>query len=119
MNKKQTIRLNESQLRHIVSESVKRVLKEYEDRPEEIGKQEDDNYYGGGLPESEPKYKPSSCEKEITEIYNKMKPYIDRLADIFNNTECDDSTVYNKIMNVLEELDKLPLIGKHFSYSYD
>lgn len=28
MNKKQTIRLNESQLRYIVSESVKRVLKE-------------------------------------------------------------------------------------------
>lgn len=45
-----------------------------------------------------------------------MKPYIDRLADIFNNEECDDGTVYKKIMDALEELDKLPLIGKHFSY---
>jgi len=31
MNKKQTIRLNESQLRQIVTESVKRILKEWEE----------------------------------------------------------------------------------------
>jgi len=57
-------------------------------------------------------------KKKVTEIYNKMLPYIDALAEIFNNNDCDDYSVYRNIMSVLEELDKLPLIGKHFTYSY-
>lgn len=43
--KKNTIRLNESQLRKIVKESVNRVLNEDFDI-------DSDNYYGGGLPDS-------------------------------------------------------------------
>ena len=61
---KQRIRINENQLKQIVTESVKKLLNEWEDRPEEIGKQEDDNYYGGGLPEDEPRVHNSSCEKK-------------------------------------------------------
>jgi len=41
--KKNTIKLNEAQLKKIVAESVKRVLKEDIDG---------DNYFGGGLPDS-------------------------------------------------------------------
>ena len=49
MNKKQVIRLNESQLRRIVSESVKRVLRESSDsiNPQPFGRPEDTMYDGG------------------------------------------------------------------------
>lgn len=114
---KKTIRLNESELKNIIKEKVKKVLKEYqnyEDRPEEIGKLEDDNYYGGGLPERKPQTHKYTCEKEVTEIYNKIRPYIGQLADIFNNNDYNNREVYEKVMNALNTLDMLPSIGKQF-----
>ncbi len=44
MAKKQLIRLTESDLHNIIKESVNRILREYRDI-------DDDNYYGGGLPD--------------------------------------------------------------------
>lgn len=42
---KQTIKLRESELKRMVAESVKRILREY-------GRDiDDDTYFGGGLPE--------------------------------------------------------------------
>ena len=114
---KRTIRLTENELKGLIKENVKKVLKEYqnyEDRPEEIGKLEDDNYYGGGLPEQKPQAHKYTCEKEITEIYNKVKPYINQLADIFNNNDFNNHDVYEKVMNALNTLDMLPSIGKEF-----
>lgn len=114
---KNVVRVNESELKHVIMESVKRVLKEYqnyEDRPEEIGKLEDDNYYGGGLPEQKPQAHTHNCEKEVTEIYNKIKPYISQLADIFNNNDFSNREVYEKVMNALNTLDSLPSIGRQF-----
>ncbi len=111
---KKTIRLTESELNGLIKESVKSVLREYEERPEEIGKLEDDNYYGGGLPERKPQAHRYTCEKEVTEIYNKIKPYIDQLAGIFNDNDSDNWEIYEKVMNALNTLDSLPSIGKQF-----
>ena len=105
---KKTIRLTESELSHLISQSVKKVIKESE---RDI---DDDTYYGGGLPERKPQAHRYTCEKEVTEIYNKIKPYIDQLADIFNNNDHDNWEVYEKVMNALNTLDSLPSIGKQF-----
>lgn len=105
---KQTIRLTESELKHLIRQSVKRVIKESE---RDI---DGDSYYWGGLPERKPQAHRYTCEKEVTEIYNKMKPYIGQLADIFNNNDCNNREVYEKVMNTLETLDSLPSIGKQF-----
>lgn len=76
---KKIVRLNESELKQFINESVKRVLREYEERPEEIGKLEDDNYYGGGLPDGyyddkypgeETPYGPEDDSMEETPVWN-------------------------------------------------
>lgn len=103
---KQTIRLTESELNYLIRESVKSVIKESEIDID------DDSYYGGGLPEQKPQAHKYTCEKEVTEIYNKIKPYIDKLAGIFNNNDFNNRDVYEKVMNALNTLDSLPSIGK-------
>jgi hypothetical protein len=105
---KQTIRLTESELNYLIRESVKSVIKESEIDID------DDSYYGGGLPEQKPQAHTYTCEKEVTEIYNKIKPYIDQLADIFNDNDFDNREVYDKVIGALNTLDSLPSIGKHF-----
>lgn len=107
-NKNKTVKLNETQLRNMIAESVKNVLKEYQ---QDI---DTDNYYGGGLPEPKSYLHIYTCEKEVTEIYNQIKPYIDKLADIFNNNDTDDTALYDEIMGALNTLDTLPSIGKQF-----
>lgn len=105
---KKTIRLTESELKGLIRESVNGVLRESERDVD------DDSYYGGGLPEQKPQAYTYNCEKEVTEIYNKIKPYIDQLADIFNNNDCNNWEVYEKVMTALNTLDMLPSIGKEF-----
>ncbi len=105
---KKIIKLTESELNHILKESVKKVIKESE---RDI---DNDSYYGGGLPESQPQAYRYTYEKEVMEIYNQIKPYIDQLSDIFNNSDMDSREVYDEVMGALETLDSLPSIGKHF-----
>lgn len=105
---KKTIRLTETELNYLIKESVKRIMKESE---RDI---DNDSYYGGGLPEQKPQAHTYNCEKEVTEIYNKIKPYINKLADIFNNNDSNNWEVYEKVMNALNTLDMLPSIGKEF-----
>ena len=104
---KQTIKLTENELKHLIRESVKRLLNEGVDI-------DSDNYFGGGLPDPKPQTHKYTCEKEVTAIYNEMKPCLNSLADIFNNNDCDTSGVYDKVMDALNFLDTLPSIGKHF-----
>ena len=73
-----------------------------------------DSYYGGGLPEQEPKAHTTTYEKEFSEIYGKVKPYITRLAFLLNNNDIDRET-YDKVMDALETLDSLPSIGKNLT----
>lgn len=106
MNKQ--IKLNESQLRKMIAENVKAILKEYQ---QDI---DSDTYFGGGLPDPNTQENKYTYEKEITEIYNQIKPYIDKLSDILNNSETNDITVYNKVISALNVIDTLPSIGKLF-----
>ena len=111
--KTKTVKITEAKLRDIVSESILEWAKNglFED---EYNKPIDDDYYGGGLPEKKPRANKYTYENEVTKIYKAMKPYIDKLAGIFNNSECEDRAVYDKIMDALNILDELPMIGKKF-----
>ena len=103
-------KLTESDLYKIVKNSVYQVLKENT----EINKQDDDNYYGGGLPEPRFTSTKYTCEKEVNEIYKQVKPYLDKLADVFNNYDCDNREIYDKVINALDVMDSLPVIAKQF-----
>lgn len=105
---KKLIKLSESELNQILKESVKKVIKESE---RDI---DDDSYYGGGLPEPQPRASRYTYEKEVKKIYNQIKPYLDQLSDIFNNSDMDNREVYDEVMDALETLDSLPSIAKHF-----
>jgi hypothetical protein len=116
---KKLVRITEQDLHNIIKESVNKILREGE-YPEEIGKLEDDNYYGGGLPEPQGKVPKYTCEKQVNQIYQNIKPYLDELADIFNENEFDDRKVYDEVMDALNVLDSLPSIGKQFyTVEYD
>ena len=105
---KKVIKLNETALKNAVAESVKKVLKEYS---QDI---DTDSQFGGGMPDSKPSANKNTCEKEVTEIFNQIKPYIDKLAYIFNNNDTDDMKIYDTIMDALNEMYNLPGIAKHF-----
>lgn len=92
--KKQTIKLNESQLRNI----IRKTLNEYHDI-------DDDTYFGGGLPDKQSAQR-ITYEKEIKNILKEMEPFIDKLCEIYNNTECDNGS-YDKVMDVLSKLEIL------------
>lgn len=92
---KRTIRLTESDLHRIIEESVNSVIKEhYEDRPEEIGKLPEDNYYGGGLPDAyfnEDDFVDTGItENQIAGLEDSM----DYIADIANNVDLDTDLLF-------------------------
>ena len=92
---KRTIRLTESDLHRIIEESVKQAINEhYEDRPEEIGKLEDDNYYGGGLPDAhfnEDDFVDTGISRNQIEG---LKDSMDYIADIANNVDGDTDLLF-------------------------
>lgn len=110
MNKKQVIRIGESQLRQIVTESVKRVLREYEERPEEIGKQEDDNYYGGGLPDSHydegHDYEPDYEDMEGTPVWEYLCDKLEQKIPNFNWEGVSKDYIY-KVEDMIAPLSKI------------
>ena len=65
---KHTVKLNESQLKKIVAESVKKILREWNE--------DEDNYFGGGLPDKN--------------FDNAEKPEVE-------NVECDMYVVMNSM----------------------
>ena len=107
--KKQIIKLNESQLTNIIRNSVKKVLKE---SAYDI---DDDTYYGGGMPEPSQHAMTYTPEKEVAEICEQMRPYVDKLADIFNSYSPTVQGVDDKVFTLLNGFDELPKLAKFFS----
>ena len=93
--KKNVVKLNENTLRQIVAESVKKVLKEWDD---------EDNYYGGGLPDSyfndeaheEPEdYSVSKVQRE------QLESMINTLIDIGNDV--DGGLILYKAADIIKD----------------
>ena len=94
MNKK-IIRLTESKLKNIISESVRSVLREERDI-------DDDNYFGGGLPDS---YfnddAPNICRLTKSQIA-KLDSIADTIVDIANDTD-DDRELLLQAVDCIEK----------------
>ncbi|MCQ2739797.1 MAG: hypothetical protein MJ237_06175 [bacterium] len=101
--------INESQLTSLIKERLKKTL--YEHYSHDI---DDDNYYGGGLPDNqEQNVIRTTEERRITKIYQTIKPLLDELTDILNN--CDYCEHYDEIMNAIGVLDNLPEFSKNMT----
>lgn len=94
---KQTIKLRESELKRMIAESAKRVLREY-------GRDiDDDNYFGGGLPDSYfDNDGPNDTDRISKEQLAQLDNIADMIADIANNTSDDADLLYEAI-NKIEE----------------
>lgn len=100
--------LKESKLNKIIKKSIKKCLNEAYDI-------DDDAYYGGGLPEPAQHAMTYTPEKEVAEICEQMRPYVDKLADIFNNYSPTVQGVDDKVFTLLNGFDELPKLAKFFS----
>lgn len=80
MKRTNKIRLTESQLHRVIKESVKNVLKE-----------EEDNYYGGGLPDSY--FNDDDFVSPTSDIEDSK--YFDILCEIFSNINVNEDTLVN------------------------
>ena len=103
------MKIKESQLRQMIKESVKKVLKE---SAYDI---DDDTYYGGGMPEPSQHTMTYTPEKEVAEICEQIRPYVDKLADIFNSYSPTVQGVDDKVFILLNGFDELPKLAKFFS----
>lgn len=84
------VRISENELKQIVAESVKNIIKEYRDI-------DDDNYYGGGLPD---KYFDDDAPDtgRITEKELKQLDSIaETIADIANNTSDETDLLFQAV----------------------
>jgi hypothetical protein len=86
MNKK-LIRLTESELNRLITESVNRLLREYD---KDI---DDDNYFGGGLPDNQEEDIPENDSISDTQI-NQLDNIAGIIADIANNTNDDTELLF-------------------------
>lgn len=100
---KKTIRLSESDLHRVIKESVYHILKEQEDRPEEIGKMEDDNYYGGGLPDEYFTDERPLDNSISTSQIGQLQDMMDALADIANNCDYNDYKLLYQAADLIEK----------------
>ena len=94
---KRAIKLGESELKRTISESVRRVLKEYS---RDI---DDDNYFGGGLPDRYFDYDDAPdddriSQKQIAQLDN----IADTIADIANNTSDETELLFQAADNISE-----------------
>lgn len=85
------LKLTENKLKQIVAESVKKVLREYRDI-------DDDNYYGGGLPD---KYFDDDYAPDTSRITKKELKQLDSIsktiADIANNTSDETDLLFQAV----------------------
>ena len=86
MNKK-LIRLTESELNRLITESVNRLLREYD---KDI---DDDNYFGGGLPDNQEEDVPENDSISDSQI-NQLDNIAGIIADIANNTNDDTELLF-------------------------
>ena len=86
MNKK-LIRLTESELNRLITESVNRLLMEYETDID------DDNYFGGGLPDNQEEDVPENDSISDSQI-NQLDNIAGIIADIANNTNDDTELLF-------------------------
>jgi hypothetical protein len=86
MNKK-LIRLTESELNRLITESVNRLLMEYETDID------DDNYFGGGLPDNQEEDIPENDSISDTQI-SQLDNIAGIIADIANNTNDDTELLF-------------------------
>ena len=95
---KRTIKLRESELKRMIAESVKRVMREHS---RDI---DDDNYFGGGLPDryfddyDDVPEDDSISQKQITQLDN----IADAIADIANNTSDEAELLFQAVDNISE-----------------
>ena len=93
---KQTIKLSESELKRMIAESVKRVLREERDI-------DDDNYFGGGLSDEhftdDTPMDDSIPESKIGELQDMLYP----LYDIANNYDCNDYKLLYQAADLIEK----------------
>lgn len=75
----------------------------------------DDTYYGGGMSEPSQHAMTYTPEKEVAEICEQMRPYVDKLADIFNSCSPTVQGVDDKVFTLLNGFDELPKLAKFFS----
>ena len=104
---KKTIKLKESDLRRIIKESVNNVIKEYS---RDI---DDDNYYGGGLPDRyfDDDDKPSVEDYfEDTAEWDKISNYIDAHYQI-EDLEYED--VKKLLSPIKSSLSKIYMVMNH------
>ena len=94
MNKK-LIRLTESELNRLITESVNRLLREYD---KDI---DDDNYFGGGLPDNQEEDIPENDSISDTQI-NQLDNIAGIIADIANNTN-DDTELLFQAANLIDK----------------
>lgn len=88
---KRTIKLKETELKHMISETVRSVLREERDI-------DDDNYFGGGLPDSyfDDDDAPDTGRISKSEIAQ-LDKVADTIADIANNTSDDEELLYQAV----------------------
>lgn len=125
-NMKRTIRLNESQLRGLIKESIKKVLNENERNID------DDTYFGGGLPDSyyqDPAHEqpneydndePSIPEDIGDFIYERLKNLPDKVdtfdAKNLNALGIRLGNVYGELRNHIGEEDSIKYIREYVKY---
>ena len=101
--KKKIIRLTEQDLHNMINECVARVLREGEYDIDQ------DNYYGGGLPDSYNKEDaPEKSEVDwnaLGEISNQLTPMVNKLFDMANNSDGNTDWLFT-IAYELEKGDK-------------
>ena len=113
MNKKQTIRLNESQLKRIVSESVKRVLKE------DDSFQSQERMYGiiANL-EADIKTVLHNTDTTSAQAFGspeeKLRAISNALSHIDNGLSQEAEQTFNKLLDVISELQDLRIQLKTF-----
>lgn len=96
----QKIKLKKSELKRMIAESAKRVLREY-------GRDiDDDVYFGGGLPDSysdnDGNDGPTDTDRISKEQLAQLDNIADMIADIANNTSDDTELLHQAVKNIEE-----------------
>lgn len=103
---KKIIKITKSDLNTIIKESVSKILKEYD--------YDEDNYYGGGLPDN---YFNNDNEPENDRIsvddLGKLEKYSQEIADIANNRSDDCDGIFDalEILDNYIERKKMELLN--------
>lgn len=104
--RKNRIRLTESDLHNIITESVKGILNEYE---QDI---DDDTYFDEGLPDDSFREHNQDIVKDVNDILKQMRPYLDKLWDLAASA----NGYVDQFTYVLNKFECLPQITRRYLY---